>query len=106
MLHIDLLQVYKEVSYTCEELFDEAICWWRNRYFNCCESFSLQKSEYGLCYSFNSVLNIEGYEKLVRHYTLEKDRFFKIISTFFSIILQIILGELLNLLIGVVCELT
>lgn len=39
-------------------------CWWRNRYMNCCDDsrgvFVLQETEYGLCFTFNSVLNSIG----------------------------------------------
>lgn len=38
--------------HTCEELFLE--CWWRIKYYNCCQILTLQKTEYGICYSFNS----------------------------------------------------
>lgn len=40
------------MGHDCEELFDT--CWWRHRYFNCCEIFGKQKSEYGICFGFNS----------------------------------------------------
>uniref|UniRef100_A0A336LTZ8 CSON001499 protein n=1 Tax=Culicoides sonorensis TaxID=179676 RepID=A0A336LTZ8_CULSO len=60
--HIDLLELYKDVAYQCEELFEDATCWWRNRYFNCCEKFVQQRCEYGLCLSFNSATNRDGYE--------------------------------------------
>ncbi|KAI4499622.1 hypothetical protein M0802_005192 [Mischocyttarus mexicanus] len=34
-------------------------CWWRNSYYDCCEIFEVQKTEYGFCYSFNSELSEE-----------------------------------------------
>nr|CAD7422021.1 unnamed protein product [Timema poppensis] len=37
----------------CAELFVD-LCWWRNSFFNCCDMFELQMTEYGFCYSFNS----------------------------------------------------
>lgn len=43
------------MSITCNELF--LTCWWRNKYYSCCELFSQQKTEYGICLSFNSFTN-------------------------------------------------
>jgi hypothetical protein len=43
------------MSYECEELF--LWCWWVNSYTNCCDIVSVQLSEYGVCYSFNSYSN-------------------------------------------------
>lgn len=63
---INLTEVAKFMSYTCDELF-EKICWWRNREIPCCEIFSIQKTEYGFCYSFNSLTNDEGRKKAVRY---------------------------------------
>lgn len=48
----------------CSELFGLP-CWWRNKYINCCSIFTEQKSEYGICYAFNSATNPVGYSKLV-----------------------------------------
>lgn len=53
--------------HTCEEMFVDP-CWWRNKYMNCCGDnalFVLQRSEYGICYAFNSVLNSQGASKYV-----------------------------------------
>jgi hypothetical protein len=43
-----------QVMPECEELMAESECWWRNGFFNCCDVFELQRTEYGFCYSFNS----------------------------------------------------
>lgn len=40
----------------CEDVF-EGMCWWRNKWQNCCDIFAVQRSEFGFCYSFNSVTN-------------------------------------------------
>lgn len=48
----------------CTDLFLKN-CWWRNKYFQCCDIFDLQKCEYGLCYSFNSATNDAGRLKVV-----------------------------------------
>lgn len=46
---------------TCEETFPNSTeCWWRNKYYPCCTIFSKHKSEYGICYTFNSKLNDMG----------------------------------------------
>lgn len=46
--------------HNCEDLFTESLCWWRNKYVPCCSFFHIQRSEYGLCYSFNSLSNDAG----------------------------------------------
>lgn len=63
--HIDLLELYEDVAFTCEELFDSAICWWRNKYVKCCDYFHRALSEYGLCFAFNSAVNQNGKEMVV-----------------------------------------
>lgn len=63
--HIDLLQLYQDVSFTCKELFDGSTCWWRNKYLNCCDLFFPAISEYGLCFAFNSAINDVGRRKNV-----------------------------------------
>lgn len=44
-------------------------CWWRNRYMNCCGGdrglFVMQYTEYGICYTFNTVLNSVGKSRSV-----------------------------------------
>lgn len=62
---VDLLQLYSDVSWQCDELFANSTCWWRNKYLNCCDLFHPAKSEYGLCLSFNSALSDVGKQKLV-----------------------------------------
>lgn len=63
--HINITDLYEEVMYTCEEMFSGR-CWWRNKYLNCCAIFEKQRSEYGICYSFNSGITKEGAVKMVR----------------------------------------
>lgn len=41
---------------SCEQFLSS--CWWRNADRNCCEIFEVQKTEYGLCYSFNSEMAV------------------------------------------------
>lgn len=63
---LNLTAVFEFVMLTCQEIFIGR-CWWRNKYFECCEDFfELQKTEYGLCYSFNSAVNGIGKMKDVR----------------------------------------
>ena len=66
--HINLTNLYEEVMYTCEEMFNSRLgnkCWWRNKYLNCCKLFEKQKSEYGACFSFNSAITTNGAAKMV-----------------------------------------
>lgn len=48
------------MSYTCKDLFMR--CWWRNQYLPCCDIFTVQWSEYGSCYSFNSATSAPSSE--------------------------------------------
>lgn len=38
----------------CEEVFSHGSCWWNFKRVNCCNVFELQRTEFGLCHSFNS----------------------------------------------------
>lgn len=60
---VNLTAVFEYSMLTCEELFIGR-CWWRNRYYNCCNDFMyVVKSEYSLCYGFNSAVTDLGIEK-------------------------------------------
>lgn len=43
---------------TCNELFGR--CKWHGEIISCCEAFSLQRTEEGFCYSFNSLTSEAG----------------------------------------------
>lgn len=63
---INLTEIFEFAMLTCEEIFTGK-CWWRNKYYNCCDDFfHVQKSEYGICYSFNSAVNDDGMQKDVK----------------------------------------
>ena len=83
---LNLTEVIDFVMLKCEEIF-VGKCWWRNRvnrnkmiifadedvfhaffqYIGCCEDFFyLTRSEYGLCFSFNSAVTESGIEKDVK----------------------------------------
>lgn len=63
---LNLTAVMEFVMLRCEEIYIGR-CWWRNKYFNCCNDFLFTtRSEYGLCFSFNSAVNDIGKEKDVR----------------------------------------
>lgn len=62
--HINITELYRSVNHRCEELFVEP-CWWRNKYLNCCTLFAEQKSEYGICYAFNSGSSPVGQQRIV-----------------------------------------
>lgn len=76
---INLKKLFEFTMLTCEEIFTGK-CWWRNKYFNCCtdDLIHIQKTEYGICYAFNSAVNEIGIEKDVK-----KNFFFEFILRFF-----------------------
>ncbi|CAH3994762.1 unnamed protein product [Pieris brassicae] len=45
----------KRIRLNCSNLLSE--CWWDNQYFPCCDRFQPVETEYGECFSFNSVVN-------------------------------------------------
>ncbi|XP_075163735.1 pickpocket 21 [Haematobia irritans] len=53
---IDILEVIRFLTPTCTEVFEGA-CLWRKRPYNCCDLFSLERTETGFCYIFNSAIN-------------------------------------------------
>lgn len=53
---LNISEVYEFMMHDCEEFF--VSCSWRNVAFNCCEWFSKQRTEYGICWSFNSYTNV------------------------------------------------
>lgn len=66
---INLTELFEFTMLNCEEIFTGK-CWWRNKYFNCCSDGYIhhQKTEYGICFAFNSAVNEIGMEKDVRNY--------------------------------------
>lgn len=61
---LNLTEIVEFMLLTCEEIFIGR-CWWRNKYYeNCCDDFMyLVKSEYSLCYGFNSAVTETGKAK-------------------------------------------
>ena len=53
---LNISQVYEFMMHDCDKFL--VSCSWRNVPFNCCDWFSMQRSEYGICWSFNSFTNI------------------------------------------------
>lgn len=53
---LNVTKVYEFFMHDCEGFFGS--CWWKNFPFKCCEWFSKQRTEYGLCWSFNSFTNV------------------------------------------------
>lgn len=53
---INTVQLYEFMMHNCEDFFMS--CWWKNKPFKCCDWFSRQRTEYGICWSFNSFLNV------------------------------------------------
>lgn len=57
---LNLTEIFQFVMLRCDEIF-VGRCWWRNKYVNCCNDFFyLARSEYGLCFSFNSAVHEIG----------------------------------------------
>ncbi|VVC45398.1 Epithelial sodium channel [Cinara cedri] len=54
---INITDFMLTVMPTCDEVFKA--CFWIGHSYNCCELFSLQRSEEGFCYSFNSLTSIK-----------------------------------------------
>lgn len=67
LLHsLNITEIFEFAMLRCDEIFIGK-CWWRNKYMDCCDDFFLlTRSEYGLCYSFNSAITASGMEKDVR----------------------------------------
>lgn len=53
---LNITEIYEFMMHDCEDFF--VSCQWRNTKFNCCEWFSKQRTEYGVCWSFNSYTNV------------------------------------------------
>lgn len=76
---LNLTEIIEFMLLTCEEIFISR-CWWRNKYFdNCCDDFMhLVKSEYSLCYGFNSAVTEDGKKKeenISNHYPLRTSNY-------------------------------
>ncbi|XP_037910068.1 pickpocket protein 19-like [Hermetia illucens] len=59
---LNISQLNEFMSHSCEAMFVNG-CWWRYRTFRCCDIFVRQKSEFGFCFAFNSVVNEVGLTK-------------------------------------------
>ncbi|XP_044739945.1 uncharacterized protein LOC123301275 [Chrysoperla carnea] len=51
--YINLTKNLKEFRYKCEEIFVK--CLWNDEPFNCCDQFLPLETEYGICYTINSL---------------------------------------------------
>lgn len=68
---LNFTEVFEFVMLKCDEIF-VGKCWWRNKYCKCCDDFFyLTRSEYGLCYSFNSAVTDVGKVKEVRRWCIQ-----------------------------------
>ncbi|CAI6368169.1 unnamed protein product [Macrosiphum euphorbiae] len=54
---INITDFMLQVMPTCNEVFNA--CFWIGHSYNCCDLFSLQRSEEGFCYSFNSLTSVK-----------------------------------------------
>ncbi|XP_017472454.1 PREDICTED: pickpocket protein 19-like isoform X2 [Rhagoletis zephyria] len=53
--NVDIAEVMRHVSLTCDEFFEQP-CYWQQIGYNCCELFSLERTENGFCFVFNSLV--------------------------------------------------
>ncbi|XP_043470744.1 pickpocket protein 19-like [Leptopilina heterotoma] len=67
LLRINATELMFNIVPDCKDLLKN--CWWRNVPQNCCEIFQIQKTEYGICYSFNSLVSENPTESKVRKVT-------------------------------------
>jgi acid-sensing ion channel, other len=64
---LNITEILDFIMLKCDEIYTGK-CWWRNKYWECCDNFFyLARSEYGLCYSFNSAVHEIGKMKEVRN---------------------------------------
>ncbi|XP_037823819.1 pickpocket protein 19, partial [Lucilia sericata] len=59
---INVLEVLKYLTFPCSQVFG-TICLWRLKSYNCCELFTLERTELGFCYVFNSAVSSKSKEK-------------------------------------------
>ncbi|XP_028043512.1 sodium channel protein Nach-like [Bombyx mandarina] len=52
------LELIDKIRWNCTQMLTD--CWWADEYFSCCDRFRPTRTEYGLCYVFNSKLTNEG----------------------------------------------
>jgi acid-sensing ion channel, other len=55
-LQVQMTIVTFQMTHKCEDFLKN--CFWRQKSVNCCDIFSRQKSEFGICYSFNSLSSV------------------------------------------------
>lgn len=53
MDHLNVTEIYEFMMHDCENFLIE--CRWHKKPYECCKLFSKQKTEYGICWSFNSM---------------------------------------------------
>nr|XP_036212967.1 pickpocket protein 19 isoform X1 [Bactrocera oleae] len=63
---VDIMEVMRYVGFTCDEMFVQP-CHWRRNAYNCCDLFSMERTEYGFCFVFNSVITEQGRERMLRN---------------------------------------
>ncbi|CAD6997479.1 unnamed protein product [Ceratitis capitata] len=59
--YVNFTEVIGLMTWRCEEILSQ--CLWNHFAMNCCDIFSLRRSKYGFCWSFNSLETVEGREK-------------------------------------------
>uniref|UniRef100_A0A2S2QJY1 Sodium channel protein Nach n=1 Tax=Sipha flava TaxID=143950 RepID=A0A2S2QJY1_9HEMI len=71
LTNINITDFMLKVMPTCDEIFNA--CFWIGHSYNCCDLFSLQRSEEGFCYSFNSLTSVKNLPCPMHFSTLEND---------------------------------
>ncbi|XP_058980219.1 pickpocket protein 19-like [Musca domestica] len=54
--NLNIIDVMKYLTFSCNDAFT-GDCLWRNKRYNCCDLFTLERTELGYCYTFNSLVN-------------------------------------------------
>lgn len=62
--HLNINSVMRYLTYSCTEAF-VGHCVWRNKRYNCCDLFALERTEVGFCFIFNSMVNPDDKAKAV-----------------------------------------
>lgn len=68
---LNISQIYEFMMHDCDAFF--VSCSWKRIPFNCCDFFSRQLSEYGICWSFNSYSNVGSKFVNVSFYDFKND---------------------------------
>lgn len=63
---VNVLAVMEYLLFPCSEIFN-SVCLWRFKSYNCCDLFTVERTEIGFCYVFNSAVSEQVQEKAVSY---------------------------------------